>query len=66
VKKYQEDHQKKILEYTVKRKDLLIPKPNKRHRYCGVCKTNYDEYIEHINSKMHQDKFISNRYIGKI
>jgi hypothetical protein len=53
MKKYKEDHEKKILEYTVKKKDLLIPKPNKRHRYCGVCKNNYEEYIEHIHSRLH-------------
>lgn len=57
-KKYEEDHEKKIEEYTVKKKECvsniyknvfkLFPKPNKRHRYCGVCKANYDEYIEHI------------------
>jgi len=43
-----------------------FPKPNKRHRYCGVCKTNYEEYLEHINAPDHRRKFAQNEYISKI
>ena len=31
------------------------PLPNEMHKYCHLCKKNFDNYIRHINSKIHKD-----------
>ncbi len=39
------------------------PIPNEMHKYCHLCKKNFDNYIRHINSKIHKDN--TNRYAPK-
>lgn len=51
-----------------------MPKPGKKHRYCGVCRRQYDEYLEvtafairqHIQSPSHIASFKQHRFIGLI
>ena len=31
------------------------PIPNEMHKYCHLCKKHFDNYIRHINSKIHKD-----------
>ena len=30
-----------------------VPVPNQNHPYCGVCRTKYEGYFEHLESKDH-------------
>lgn len=53
-------------ELTQKKVVMLYPKPNKRHCYCGVCKNNFEEYLQHIKSEHHTRRFANNSYIQKI
>ena len=40
----------------IKRKNMLEePVPNDMHKYCHLCKKQFDNYIRHINSKGHKD-----------
>lgn len=39
------------------------PIPNEMHKYCHLCKKNFDNYIRHINSKIHKDN--TNKYSEK-
>ena len=36
------------------------PIPNEGHKYCHLCKKHFDNYIRHINSKIHKD--CTNKY----
>lgn len=31
------------------------PIPNETHKYCHLCRKNFDNYLRHINSKIHKD-----------
>ena len=35
-------------------KIVLEPAPNKRHYVCQICKIKFDNYLEHIHSKFHE------------
>ena len=37
-----------------------MPIPIKNLKYCHICKVEFDNYIAHINDKMHKDK--ANKY----
>jgi len=41
--RYIEEHKKKIEDYTTKKKELLEPRPGRRHNNCGVCKMVYED-----------------------
>ena len=36
---------------------LMLPKPPKKSRYCGVCYTQYEEYYSHVTSETHKNAF---------
>lgn len=31
----------------------MVPKPRSRHRYCGVCRNHYEDYMEHTTGPDH-------------
>jgi hypothetical protein len=31
----------------------MVPKPRSRHRYCGVCRSHYEDYMEHTTGADH-------------
>ena len=39
------------------------PIPNEMHKYCHLCKKHFDNYLRHINSKIHKDN--TNKYAPK-
>ena len=39
------------------------PIPNKRHFICQICKIKFDNYIEHINSKIHEENKLKFRNV---
>ena len=36
---------------------LMLPKPPKKSRYCGVCYIQYEEYYSHVTSEAHKNAF---------
>ncbi|CAK62975.1 unnamed protein product (macronuclear) [Paramecium tetraurelia] len=66
MQKYKEDHQRKIQEYTMKKTKLQIPKPGRKHRYCGVCRKPYADYLEHIKSSDHINCFNRHDFVHVI
>ncbi|CAD8187726.1 unnamed protein product [Paramecium octaurelia] len=66
MQKYKEDHQRKIQEYTMKKTKLQIPKPGRKHRYCGVCRKPYQDYLEHIKSSDHINCFNRHDFVQVI
>ncbi|CAK68044.1 unnamed protein product (macronuclear) [Paramecium tetraurelia] len=66
MQKYKEDHQKKVQEYTTKKTKLQIPKPGRKHRYCGVCRKPYDDYLDHIKSADHINCFNRHEFVHVI
>ncbi|KAM3129472.1 hypothetical protein pb186bvf_018464 [Paramecium bursaria] len=55
--RYQHEHNVKIEEAVNKKQKMNVPKPGKKHRYCGVCKKNYEEYLDHVQSPEHVINF---------
>ncbi|CAD8106537.1 unnamed protein product [Paramecium sonneborni] len=66
MQKYKDDHQRKIQEYTMKKTKLQIPKPGRKHRYCGVCRKPYVDYLEHIKSSDHINSFNKHDFVHVI
>ncbi|CAD8149793.1 unnamed protein product [Paramecium pentaurelia] len=66
LERYQQEHQLKIEEQRIKKTKMLVPKPGKKHRYCGVCKKNYEEYLDHIQSQEHINNFNTYRSVNLI
>ncbi|CAD8081374.1 unnamed protein product [Paramecium primaurelia] len=66
MQKYKEDHQKKVQEYTTKKTKLQIPKPGRKHRYCGVCRKPYADYLDHIKSADHINSFNRHEFVHVI
>ena len=44
--------------------ELDEPIPNESHKYCHLCKKTFDNYLRHINSKIHKDN--TNKLSDKI
>eukprot|EP01017_Pseudomicrothorax_dubius_P028521 TRINITY_DN338_c0_g1_i3.p1 TRINITY_DN338_c0_g1~~TRINITY_DN338_c0_g1_i3.p1 ORF type:complete len:263 (+),score=34.76 TRINITY_DN338_c0_g1_i3:345-1133(+) len=42
------------------------PKPGKRHKFCGLCKQLFEDYLEHINSEKHRRSFEESPTLGLI
>ena len=48
----------KIKEEKIDKENISIieePLPNEIHKYCHICKKAFDNYIGHINCKMHKE-----------
>ena len=37
------------------------PKPLREHSYCHLCKRVFQDYVNHVNSKLHQDNYVNNK-----
>ena len=61
LKKKEEKLKNNINKENIKSKEninnniLDEPIPNEMHKYCHLCKKNFDNYLRHINSKIHKD-----------
>jgi len=48
-------------------KALLLPKPQKKSVYCGVCEYRYEcDYFKHISTSSHKQSFQNNKFIEEL
>jgi len=48
-------------------KALLLPKPQKKSVYCGVCEYRYEcDYFKHISTSAHKQSFQNNKFIEEL
>lgn len=40
----------------------MVPKPRSRHRYCGVCRNHYDDYMDHTTGPEHAAFLMKSHY----
>lgn len=40
----------------------FIPKPSHKHKYCSICKSNYEDYLDHIQSSSHKKSISKSKY----
>ena len=71
MKKKEEKNKKNKIELKSKEKNnnnnsknnnniLDEPIPNEMHKYCHLCKKHFDNYLRHINTKIHKDNINKN------
>lgn len=47
-------------------KHLLLPKPPRKSRYCGICAQFYEDYYSHVVSESHKTKFGNHPFLPKL
>lgn len=47
-------------------RQLFMPKPPRKSRYCGVCTEYYEEYYTHVTSESHKAKFTKHPFLQQI
>ncbi|CAD8088892.1 unnamed protein product [Paramecium sonneborni] len=63
---YRCQFEKKVQEVQEKNKNLLFPKPKGTKIYCNICKLYIEDYLQHTQSKSHNQKFRNNKVINLI
>ncbi|CAD8092621.1 unnamed protein product [Paramecium sonneborni] len=63
---YRSQFEKKVQEVKEKNKNLFFPKPKGTKIYCNVCKLYIEDYLQHTQSKNHNQKFRKNKVIKLI
>ncbi|KAM3142682.1 hypothetical protein pb186bvf_005066 [Paramecium bursaria] len=66
VEQYQKQFNDKVMELSSKSKQLREPKIKSTNHYCNVCQVKFYEYLDHINSQSHKQRFRGNKFISMI